>query len=72
MRHSTRSLFLSTFIAAGALLSVLPARAAYVQPHIQHPAFGTVKIVVPVTTPNEKVWAFKLHNVANSLEGAKA
>jgi intracellular sulfur oxidation DsrE/DsrF family protein len=33
---------------------------------------GTVKIVVPVTSADPGVWAFKLRNIANSEKGAKA
>jgi len=49
-----------------------PAQAAYVQPRIEHERYGTVRVVVPVTSADVKVWAFKLHNIANGIEGAKA
>ncbi len=48
------------------------AQAEYVQPIIHHAPMGTVKIVVPVTSADPGVWAFKLRNIANSEKGAKA
>jgi intracellular sulfur oxidation DsrE/DsrF family protein len=42
----------------------------YVEPHITHPAFGTVKIVVPITTDDPKIWQQKLRNMNNGLDAA--
>jgi intracellular sulfur oxidation DsrE/DsrF family protein len=50
------------------------ARAAepggYIEPHITHPAFGEVKIVVPITTDDTKIWQQKLRNMTNSLDAS--
>lgn len=69
IRHS-----LSLFTAALALGATLPApaaRADYVQPHITHAPFGTVKLVVPITSSDPAVWGFKLHNLQNSEAGVE-
>ena len=59
---------LATAAGAGlAFAAIAPARAAYVQPKITHAAFGTVKVVVPVTSADPAVWGFKLKNLANSV-----
>ncbi|MGA2551756.1 MAG: DsrE family protein [Burkholderiaceae bacterium] len=42
--------------------------AAYVEPHVTHPAFGEVKIVVPITTDDPKIWQQKLRNMNNALD----
>lgn len=67
-------LALATAAAGAVLFAALPAptQAEYVQPIIHHAPMGTVKIVVPVTSADPGVWAFKLRNIANSEKGAKA
>jgi len=44
----------------------------YALPHIQHENFGIVKIVVPLTSAEPAVLAFKLANINNAIEGVKA
>lgn len=48
------------------------ALADYVKPTIHHAPFGTVRMVVPITSSDPAVWAFKLRNIANSEKGIKA
>lgn len=69
--HKTRITLMAA--AGAAMFAALPvaAQAAYVQPIIHHAPMGTVKIVVPVTSADPAVWAFKLRNVANSEKGAR-
>lgn len=69
--HKTRITLMAA--AGAAMFAALPvaALAAYVQPIIHHAPMGTVKIVVPVTSADPAVWAFKLRNVANSEKGAR-
>ncbi len=64
---SFKSITLAIAASAGLLFgATAPARADYVQPHISHPAFGRVRVVVPVTSADPAVWAFKLKNLLNS------
>jgi intracellular sulfur oxidation DsrE/DsrF family protein len=68
--------FKSTVLAIAAatglmLVANAPARADYVQPHITHPAFGRVRVVVPVTSADPAVWKFKLLNLVNSEKTVK-
>jgi intracellular sulfur oxidation DsrE/DsrF family protein len=55
-----------------AFCSIGPACGAesggYVEPHISHPSFGDVKIVVPITTDDTKIWQQKLRNMGNALD----
>lgn len=37
-----------------------------------HAPFGTVRIVVPLTSNDPAVWGFRLHNLLNGFEAAKA
>ncbi len=69
--HKTRTTLMAA--AGAAMFAALPvaAQADYVQPIIHHAPMGTVKIVVPVTSADPAVWAFKLRNVANSEKGAR-
>jgi intracellular sulfur oxidation DsrE/DsrF family protein len=41
----------------------------YVEPPIVHPAFGTVRIVVPVTTSDPSLWKFKMATIDNAIQG---
>ncbi|MBV1702749.1 MAG: DsrE family protein [Hyphomicrobiales bacterium] len=47
-------------------------QAAYVEAHMNHAPYGTVKMVIPVTATNPQVWGMKLHNLANAEAAAKA
>ncbi len=49
-----------------------PAVAAYVQVKMNHVPYGNVKIVIPVTAVNPKVWNVKLHNLMNAENAIKA
>jgi intracellular sulfur oxidation DsrE/DsrF family protein len=70
--RSFKSTVLAVAAAAGLMLAATaPARADYVQPHITHPAFGRVRVVVPVTSADPAVWKFKLLNLVNSEKTAK-
>lgn len=70
--HSFKSTVLAVAAAAGLMLAATaPARADYVQPHITHPAFGRVRVVVPVTSADPAVWKFKLLNLVNSEKTVK-
>ncbi|MDE2253685.1 MAG: DsrE family protein [Betaproteobacteria bacterium] len=62
----------SAAVCALALGFAPSARADYVKPTIHHAPFGTVRMVVPITSPDPGVWAFKLNNIANSENGIKA
>ena len=62
-------LFAATVLAGSAAAFSLPAQADYVQPHITHAPYGTVKVVVPITSSDPAVWGFKLHNLQNSENG---
>ncbi len=67
-----KSTVLAVAAAVGLLLaSTAPASAEYVQPHITHPAFGRVRVVVPVTSADPAVWKFKLLNLVNSEKTVK-
>ena len=69
---SFKSTVLAVAAAAGLMLAATaPARADYVQPHITHPAFGRVRVVVPVTSADPAVWKFKLLNLVNSEKTVK-
>ena len=72
MRQSLIAVCLPSLLAVCTAFAALPVHAAYVQPKIQHENYGTVRVVVPVTSADAKVWAFKLHNIANGIDGAKA
>ena len=70
--RSFKSTVLAVAAAAGLMLAATaPARADYVQPHITHPAFGRVRVVVPVTSADPAVWKFKLLNLVNSEKTVK-
>jgi len=47
------------------------AHADYVAPALNHAPYGAIKVVVPVTTGDAALWAFKLRNVSNGLSMAK-
>ncbi len=67
-----KSTVLAVAAAAGWMLAAAaPARADYVQPHITHPAFGRVRVVVPLTSASPAVWEFKLRNLLNGEKSAK-
>lgn len=67
-----KSTVLAIAAAAGLMLAATaPARADYVQQHITHPAFGCVRVVVPVTSADPAVWKFKLLNLVNSEKTVK-
>lgn len=46
------------------------ADTGYVEPNITHPQFGEVKIVVPLTSDDPKIWQLKLRNIGNALDAA--
>jgi len=72
MRKLTRIVGVSTLIICCMTFAAVSSRAGgYVEPKMQHEAYGPVKIVVPISSPESKVWAFKLRNIANSLEAAR-
>lgn len=67
-----KSTALAVAAAAGLMLAATaPARADYVQPHITHPAFGRVRVVVPLSSADPGVWKFKLLNLLNSEKTVK-
>jgi len=72
MSKSLKIIAISSLLTASSVFISLPAYADYVQPNIKHADYGTVKMVVPVTSPDPAVWAFKLRNLSNSFAGAKA
>lgn len=55
MHIRVKSFFLCALFTAGAALSASAAHAEYVQAHIQHADYGTVRIVVLVSSPDPKV-----------------
>ena len=59
------------FAAATMTVSATLAEDAksYVEPPITHPAFGEVRIVVPVTTADPTLWKFKMANIDNAIQG---
>lgn len=63
----------STALMMAALLVGTPlvVQADYVAPHIQHAPMGTVKMVIPITSSDPKVWTFKMRNISNSVRGAQ-
>ena len=59
--------------ASGALCADTSGEAPkYVEPKLTHAAFGDVRIVVPVTSEDPKVWLFKLANIRNGIAAAAA
>lgn len=68
-----RTLFVAAGLATALATGYAPtAMADYVKPVIHHAPFGTVRMVVPITSADPAVWAFKLRNIANSEKGIKA
>lgn len=47
------------------------APSAYVKPDMKHESYGTLKIVVPLTTDNKGMQGMKLRNIANTLKAAE-
>lgn len=43
----------------------------YIKPHITHESYGTIKIVVPITTDDKGMQGMKLRNIGNSLKAAE-
>ncbi|MHB1678065.1 MAG: DsrE family protein [Sulfuriferula sp.] len=43
----------------------------YVKPHMTHEPYGTLKIVVPLTSDDKGIQGMKMRNIANSLKAAK-
>jgi intracellular sulfur oxidation DsrE/DsrF family protein len=56
---------------AVALAAAAPARAGYVEPQLSHPAYGQVRVVVPITSADPGVGSFKLHNLLNGEQAVK-
>jgi len=72
MRKLIRIVGVPALIIGCTAFAAGPARAGgYVEPKMQHEAYGPVKIVVPISSPESKVWVFKLRNIANGLDAAK-
>ncbi|HER35717.1 MAG: DsrE family protein [Halothiobacillaceae bacterium] len=69
---TTRRTFTAIAVAAalGATAISSQARAEYVEPNIEHPAYGEVRMVVPIATDDEWVWTFRLRNIGNAIRGA--
>jgi intracellular sulfur oxidation DsrE/DsrF family protein len=44
------------------------AKSEYVKPNIQHSAYGTLKVVVPVTTDDKGIQGMKMRNITNGLK----
>lgn len=68
------SLLSSLMLAAVCTTAVTVAEAAsgqYVEPKINHQAYGSLKIVVPITTDDKAIQGMKLRNLENSLESGK-
>lgn len=69
-RFSPRSVVWLIMLAALAVGPTI-ATAEYVQPQIEHKPYGSVKMVVPLTSADPKTWTFKLHNISNSIEAVQ-
>jgi intracellular sulfur oxidation DsrE/DsrF family protein len=46
------------------------AKSEYVAPKIKHDRYGTIKLVVPMTTNDKGIQGMKLRNIANGLGAA--
>ena len=57
--------------AAPAAAAPASAPSAYVKPDMKHEPYGTLKIVVPLTTDNKAIQGMKIRNIANSLKAAQ-
>lgn len=70
-RNSLISLF-SSILMAGVVshASAESAKSGYVEPKINHAAYGTLKVVVPITTDDKAVHGMKLRNIENGLDSA--
>ncbi len=68
---SIACLSVSLAISLG-LLSVAQAEGKYVEPKIAHASYGAVKIVVPISSSDPKVWGFKMGNIRSALAAADA
>jgi uncharacterized protein len=44
------------------------AQSAYVQPHMQHEPYGSVDVVVPLSSDDKEIQAMKLRNIAHGLK----
>lgn len=47
------------------------AKVGYVEPKMGHDQYGTMKIVVPLTTDDQTIQGMKLRNLENSLDSAE-
>lgn len=57
----------------GSAASTVVQESHYVLPNMaQHAPYGTLKVVVPITTDNKKIQGMKLRNVMNSLVAVEA
>lgn len=43
----------------------------YVKPNMKHKPYGTLKVVVPITTDDKAIQGMKLRNIANSLKAVE-
>jgi intracellular sulfur oxidation DsrE/DsrF family protein len=62
-------LFICASMSAG--LAAAEEKNDYVEPKLSHASYGDLKIVVPVTSSDPKIWQFRMGNIYNALEQAK-
>lgn len=62
---------ISSALMAGTAYAAADAKEGYVQPKISHEQYGTLNIVVPMTTDDKAIHGMKLRNLENSLNSAK-
>jgi len=67
MKHLAMLVF-SLCATLNAGLATAEETPHYVAPQLSHAAYGELKIVVPLTSADPKVWQFKLGNIANALQ----
>jgi intracellular sulfur oxidation DsrE/DsrF family protein len=64
----TLSICLALCLAVITASSACPEDAkSYVEPSFTHPAYGDLKIVVPVSAADLSLWKFKMANIENSI-----
>ena len=62
---------ISSALMAGTVYAAADAKEGYVQPKISHEQYGTLNIVVPMTTDDKAIHGMKLRNLENGLNSAK-
>lgn len=68
--------FAAEAVPAAAAPAVAPAAEAkpseYVKPNMKHESYGTLNIVVPITSDDKGIQGMKLRNIGNALKAAEA